>query len=135
MRYLLSMTMLTFCFLASAQNGSEAALLAQQQLDGYNARDIDAFLKPYSDSVKIFNHPNELQYSGKEGMRKRYTGVFERSPDLHCTLVDRMVLGNIVMDQESVIFGKGGTPVKVIVMYKVAHGKIQEVYFIEPDQK
>ncbi len=33
--------------------------LAQQQLDAYNARDIDAFMEPYSDSLEIYNFPNQ----------------------------------------------------------------------------
>ena len=118
-----------------AQTGADAARLAQQQLDAYNARDIDAFLEPYSDSVKIYNHPNQLSFSGKEAMRTRYAGMFANTPDLHCTLMNRMVLGNVVIDQENVIFNKNNPPAQVIAMYKMAHGKIQEVYFIRPDQQ
>ncbi|MEN0047290.1 MAG: hypothetical protein AAF806_09550 [Bacteroidota bacterium] len=40
--------------------------LAQEQLDAYNNRDIDAFLIPYADSVKIYNFPNTLIMNSKE---------------------------------------------------------------------
>lgn len=117
-----------------AQTGEAAAKLAQQQLDGYNNRDIDAFLAPYSDTVKIYNHPKQLQFQGKEQMRARYAGMFQSTPYLHCTLVNRMVLGNVVIDQESVIFDKNREPARVMAMYKMAGGKIVEVYFISPDE-
>ena len=118
-----------------AQTGDDAARLVQKQLDAYNARDIDAFVSVYSDSVKVYNFPNALQYTGNATMRSRYGGFFARTPDLHCTLVNRMVLGNVVIDQESVIFNKNNPPSKVIAMYKIANGKISEVYFIRPDQQ
>ncbi len=118
-----------------AQTGDAAARLAQQQLDAYNNRNIEAFLAPYSDTVKIYNHPNQLQFQGKDQMRARYSGMFQNTVDLHCTLVNRMVLGNVVIDQESVIFDKTREPVRVMAMYKMAGGKIVEVYFIRPDQQ
>ena len=43
-------------------------ILAQQQLNAYNVRDIDAFLEPYSDSVRIYNFPNKLRMQGKDDM-------------------------------------------------------------------
>ena len=116
-----------------AQSQNEAARLAQEQLDAYNQRDIEAFLKPYSDTVRIYNFPRELIYKGKEGMRARYKPMFESSPDLHCTLMNRMVLKDMVIDQESVVFNKNNPPVEVFAMYKISGGKIAEVTFIRPE--
>ncbi len=129
--FLLSILLLCYTSLL-AQDQNIAARLVQEQLDAYNQRDIEAFLEPYSDSVKIFNHPDQLLYEGKEGMRKRYGPRFESNPDLHCTLMNRMVLDNMVIDQESVIVKKGNPPVQVFAMYKIAGNKIVEVYFIRP---
>ena len=123
-------TLLTSLPLLAQTSASE---LAQQQLEGYNNRDIEAFLIPYSDTVKVFHFPATFMYQGKEEMRKRYAQMFEERKDLHCTLVNRMASGNTVIDQESVIFEKGKPPVDVFALYKTAHGKIQEVYFIRPD--
>lgn len=105
-------------------------ILAQQQLNAYNARNIDAFLEPYSDSVRIYSFPDKLMLTGKEAMRKQYSGMFERVKELHCQLVNRIVQGNTVMDQENVT-GFGDKPLKAIAIYKVKDGKIAEVYFIQ----
>jgi hypothetical protein len=104
--------------------------LAQQQLNAYNAHDIEAFLVPYAEDVKIYNFPNELIMDGKEVMRSSYSGMFERSTDLHCKLVNRMVLGTTVIDQEEVTFKKGEPLLKAIAIYKIKNDKIQEVYFV-----
>jgi imidazolonepropionase-like amidohydrolase len=104
--------------------------LAQQQLNAYNARDIDAFLEPYSEDVKIYGFPNQLQMEGKEAMRKGYANMFENTPDLHCELINRMVNGNTVIDQELVTGFQNG-PLKAIAIYKIKNHKIAEVYFIQ----
>jgi len=105
--------------------------LAQAQLDAYNNRDIDAFMEPYSDDVKIFQFPETLLYEGKEKMRDNYARYFGMTPDLHCHLVNRMVMGNTVIDQEEVTRVHGEEPTKAIAIYKIRDEKIAEVYFIK----
>jgi imidazolonepropionase-like amidohydrolase len=105
-------------------------ILVQQQLNAYNNRDIDAFLAPYSDSVEIYEFPAKLLSKGKDKMRTDYAGMFRQTPELHCKLVNRVVQGNTVIDQESVT-GFGPNAFKAIAIYKIAKGKIQQVYFIQ----
>lgn len=105
-------------------------ILAQKQLNAYNARNIEAFLEPYSEDVEVYTFPDQLQYKGKENMRPGYTGMFERTPDLHCKLVNRIVLGNTVIDQERVTGFPGGNVIEAVAIYKVENGKIAKVYFI-----
>ncbi|MFK7970759.1 MAG: nuclear transport factor 2 family protein [Bacteroidia bacterium] len=102
----------------------------QAQLDAYNTGDLEGFLAAYHDSVKIYNFPDQLDYVGKERMRKVYGGMFERLKHLHCRLVNRIVMGNRIIDHESVIFEENGAPVEVVAMYKVEEGKIVEVRFL-----
>jgi imidazolonepropionase-like amidohydrolase len=105
-------------------------ILVQQQLNAYNNRDIEAFLAPYSDSVEIYEFPAKLLSKGKDKMRPDYAGMFERVKALHCKLVNRVVEGNTVIDQESVT-GFGPNAFKAIAIYKISKGKIQQVYFIQ----
>ncbi len=104
--------------------------LADLQLTGYNERNIDLFLEAYSDSVKVYGFPNDLLYTGKETMRLNYTGMFNSLTDLHCTIKSRMVMGNTVIDEERVLLRKGQPLLEAIAIYRIASGKIQEVYFI-----
>lgn len=102
--------------------------LAQQQLNAYNAHNLDAFMEPYADDVEIYNFPNQLRLKGKAEMRKAYEFV-EKTPELCCRLLNRIVQGNTVIDHEEV-YGKGGTPVYAIAVYRIENGKIKQVTFI-----
>lgn len=128
MKNLLVLLLLTTAKLVVAQQ--TPAELAQAQLDAYNRRDLEAFLLPYDDSVAVYSFPNQLQYRGKSQMRQVYGEMFQTLPDLHCTLVNRMAMGNTVIDQESVVFRKGEKPLQAIAIYKIKSGKIAEVFFV-----
>ena len=105
-------------------------VLVQQQLDGYNKRDIDLFLQPYHDEVEIYNFPNDLSLKGIGEMRQAYDRLFTDVPDLHCELVNRIVMGDTVIDQEHVTGLPGGASIDAIAVYKIRDGKIFQVYFI-----
>jgi imidazolonepropionase-like amidohydrolase len=107
-----------------------AELLVQQQLNAYNARNIEAFLASYSDSVELYEYPDKLIGKGKAQMREMYTDLFKKVTNLHCELVNRMVLGNTIIDYESVT-GFGPKPVRAIAVYTMEGNKISKVRFVE----
>lgn len=102
--------------------------LVQQQLNAYNARDLEAFLAPYSDSVELYEFPNKLVSKGKEQMRSGYGPMFKNTPELHCEIVKRIVLGNTIIDHERVS-GFGNNKNEAIAIYEIDKGKIVRVYF------
>ncbi|MEO5947263.1 MAG: amidohydrolase family protein [Chitinophagaceae bacterium] len=103
------------------------AMLAQQQLNAYNAHDLEAFLEPYAEDVEIYNFPDKLEMKGKAEMRKNYQFITQ-VPKLHCNLLNRIVQSNMVIDQEEV-FGFGEKPVYAAAIYIIENGKIKKVYF------
>ncbi len=105
--------------------------LANEQLNAYNNRDIEAFLKPYSDTIKVYSYRNKLLYKGKETMRKSYSKMFKELPDLNCKLVNRIVLGNKVIDHEEVTTHKNKPTFRAIAIYTIKEDKIVEVNFIQ----
>lgn len=106
---------------------------ATLQLQAYNNRDIDTFLKAYTDDVKVYRQPGVLSYQGIDEMRKRYGQKFAETPDLHCQLVNRIVSGNVVIDHERVQTDKSKPRIEAIAVYRIWEGKIYEVTFIYPD--
>lgn len=102
--------------------------LAQEQLEAYNNRDIDAFLKPFAKNVQVYRYPNKLSYEGIENMRKRYEGYFKNTPDLHCKILKRIVFKNTVIDHELVT--RRGSTVKAVAIYEMNGGKITKVTFL-----
>ncbi len=102
-------------------------MLAQQQLNAYNAHNLEAFLEPYSEDVEVYEFPAKLMYKGKSEMRKQYD-FLNRGGKLYCRLLNRVVQGNIVIDHEEIL-GVPGSPHYGIAIYEVENGKIKKVYF------
>lgn len=105
--------------------------LAQRQLNAYNARNIEAFLACYHKEVKIYGYPDKLLYQGRENMRPRYSPMFQNTTDLHCELVKRIVMGNVVIDEERVTGFENGRVIKASAIYTVENGLITEVRFVQ----
>ena len=101
--------------------------LADQQLLAYNAHNLEAFLAPYADDVKIYNFPGQLDINGKEEMRKAYQ-FLKTTPKLYCRLLNRIVQGNMVIDHEEV-WGFGNKPFYGVAIYIIEGDKIKSVYF------
>ena len=102
--------------------------VVQRQLVAYNQKDLEAFIACYADDVQIFSHPDELILEGKNEMRKRYTERF-KSSNLHAQVVNRIVVGNKVIDHENVI-GIDESVVNAVATYEVRNGAIKKVWFI-----
>ncbi|QIY90707.1 amidohydrolase family protein [Chryseobacterium gallinarum] len=104
--------------------------LVQQQVNAYNARNIDAFLEPYAEDVEIYSFPSTLLSKGKEQMRKTYTNLFNKAPDLYCEIKQRIVNLNTVIDKESVSGMRPGQKVEATAIYEFKNNKISKVYFL-----
>ena len=104
--------------------------LAQQQLNAYNLRNMEAFLEPYADSIELYEFPDKLIGKGKEQMRKSYESMFANLKELHCEVTKRIVQGNTVIDHE-IVTGIGSQALKAIAIYKIENNKIKKVYFIQ----
>ena len=102
--------------------------LAQRQLNAYNSGNIEAFLEPYADDVEIYTFPDQLMFKGKDIMRTSYSQMFKAMPDLHCELENRIIQGNVVIDEERVQFGD--KILEATAIYHIENGKIQKVFFI-----
>ncbi|MBL7742055.1 MAG: amidohydrolase family protein [Chitinophagaceae bacterium] len=102
--------------------------IVQRQLNGYNAKDIDAFMDTYSDDIELYDFPAKLISKGKEEMKKSYAGFFQRVPNLYCEIVKRITIGNKVIDHEKVRAGQ--QTLGAVAIYEVKNGKISKVTFI-----
>jgi len=105
--------------------------VVQRQLDAYNARDIDALMATYADDIELYEHPAKLLASGAAQVRERQA-VRLAEPNLHAKLIKRMVMGNIVIDQEVVTrtFPEGTGCIELIATYLVQENRIAKAWFI-----
>ena len=93
--------------------------LVPEQLDGYHARDLARFVACYADDVQLFSPPAaEPAMLGKAALSAHYAAKRFNLPQLHAELVNRMVLGNKVVDHER-ISGVRAEPFDAGVVFEV----------------
>ena len=113
-----------------------AESVVQAQLEAYNARNLDAFIATYAEHVKLFELPEKLLSEGIAPMREVYGKLF-KDERLHATIVNRIVMGNTVVDHERVrvTTPRGPGTVEAVAIYEVRDGKIINVWFRYGERK
>ena len=114
---------------------SDPTTIVQRQLDAYNARDWDALTAIYSADILHFAFPSTLVASGAAQVRE-HLRVRLQEPDLHARLVSRMVMGNLVIDQEVITRNFPETDagaqignIELIAMYEAQGVRIVRAWF------
>lgn len=102
----------------------------QSQLDAYNARDIESFMKWWSQDCQYYEFPSKLLASGSAEIRERHIMRFKEE-NLFGQLLNRIVVGDIVVDHETVVrtFPEGAGEVDVVAIYQVNGDKIVNAWF------
>jgi hypothetical protein len=106
------------------------AALIQHQLDMYNAKDIDGWLACYAADAQQYTLHGDLLASGHADMRARISSRFSE-PDLHARLLNRSVMGNIIVDLELITrnFPEGKGSIEMLCIYEVIDGLIHKASF------
>jgi hypothetical protein len=114
---------------------SVAEQVVQTQVEAFNRRDIDAFLATYAPDLKMYLHPSQkLMMSGLDEARQTYAAQFAsmaKVPSIRVDIPTRIVQGNFVIDHEVFTGAPDGKELRVVAIYEVREGKIQNVWFIE----
>ena len=105
--------------------------LVAGQLNAYNARDIDAFMAYWHIDAEIYQHPDTLLAKGYGDIRARHVVRF-LEPDLQAKLINRVVMGNRVVDIEQVTrnFPNGKGEVDVVGIYEIHEARIRKAWFL-----
>ena len=108
---------------------SPPELLVQKQLEAYNNRDLDTFVVCFSETVCIRElRDNSVIAEGRSALRDLYQPLFEGSPDLHASLLSRIVEENVVIDHEEVR-GLGEGLQRAVAIYECGENSIDQVWF------
>jgi hypothetical protein len=116
-------------FIRNKNTTSNPETIVNDQLEAYNKRDIDEFSKTYTKDVKLYEFPENITSNGKEELEKRYQVIFQKVPDLNAEIMNRIVLGNKVIDKEKATIN--GKTYYAIAIYEVEDGLISKVTFIQ----
>ena len=112
---------------------SPAEAPVQRQLDAYNDHDLARFVAEYTDDVQVFRPPaTEPVLQGKAAFAAHYAANRFNLPELHAALVNRMVLGDKVIDHERITGLPGGGTLEAAAVYEVSGGLIRRVWFYQP---
>ena len=103
---------------------------AQGQLKAYNKRNIEEFLKWYTEDIKAIDIDTDtVLFTGKGEMRKRYAKKFQ-NVFLFCELKNRIVVHRTVVDHERIIHNQQRDTFDAIAIYDVEEsGLISTVRF------
>jgi hypothetical protein len=106
-------------------------IIVQKQLDAFNARNIEALLSIYAADAEFFEHPATLLAKGRNELRNRFQARFSE-PNLKATLVNRIICGNKVIDQERLIrtFTEGPGELELTMIYEIQGEEIIKAWSI-----
>ncbi|MFC0605048.1 nuclear transport factor 2 family protein [Winogradskyella pulchriflava] len=116
-------------FIRNKSTTSNPEIIVNEQLEKYNERDIKNFIKTYSEDIKLYKLPNTVTLEGQSALKTEYGIFFQQTPDLNAEIVNRIVLGNKVIDKEKVVIN--GKTFYAIAIYEVNDGLISKVTFVQ----
>ena len=100
--------------------------VVQRNLECYNNRDIKGFMESFSPDITLHTFPDpEPTLEGLEAIQNFYSRLFEASPKLHSTILNRIVFDNKIIDHERIVGRMGAdAALEIVVVYEVTQGKI-----------
>lgn len=135
MYFKLSLFIVSFLCLNSNSFGQHVLspeLVVQRNLDSYNQRDIDGFMRSFSDSSDVYRFGELIPLAkGKDEIRQLYQKLFNASPNLHSEIAHRTKLGNKIIDHELITGRNGDSQVlELVVIYEVENELIKRMTII-----
>ncbi len=103
--------------------------IVQAQLDAYNAQDLERFCALFADDCVIADLNGAVTQQGAVAVRERYQTMFSRFPKNHARLVNRIAVGDVVVDHEDIAREPGGEQFQAAAIYTVKNGRIARVDF------
>ena len=116
-------------YISNSKTNSNPEYIVNDQLEAYNNRDINGFTKTYTNDVMLFSFPYTLNSEGQDALKKQYASFFKNTPDLNAEIVNRIVIGNKVIDKEKVRVN--GKIIYAIAIYEIRNDLISRVTFIQ----
>jgi len=102
----------------------------ERQVQAYNNRDIKAFADCHDKNVRLFTFGESEPFcEGKDAVFERYKSIFADSTNLHSEVLQRIVMGNMVIDHERITGRKGVSSMEMVAIYEVKNDLIATATF------
>ncbi|MEZ5891775.1 MAG: SgcJ/EcaC family oxidoreductase [Parvularculaceae bacterium] len=97
--------------------------VVQAQLDAYNAQNLDGFCACFADDCVMGEFNGAVATSGKPAIRARYQALFAEFPKNRAQLINRIAVGDVVIDHEDIERAPGNRFLMAMI-YTVKNGLI-----------
>lgn len=114
--------------MSSVKTGTSPETLVQRSTDAYNAHDAAAFAAVYAPDLQLFDFGGELYLFGRDALRERYAQLFASAPNVAVEIRKRIVVGNVVIDEEYITGTASGRSTHLAVMYEIEGDLIRRVW-------
>ncbi len=108
-------------------DGLTTVQVVQAQLDAFNRHDMDAFLSHISEDIILEDGRGELIMIGRHAFAPIVSGMWAEHPGLRSDLLDRMALGQWVIDETMMVGHIDNSSSHLISIYRVIDGEIVEI--------
>lgn len=119
----------TMTFISNSKLKKKQESLINEQIEMYNEKDVKALGRTYSTDVKVYDFPHELTVDGRSALREQYIALLETTPNLNAEIVNRIIIGNKVIDKikttknEQIEYG--------VAIYEIENGLISVITYIK----
>lgn len=103
--------------------------VVRAQLDAYNAQDLETYVTYFTEDCIVAGLNGTPTETTREAIKARYAKAFAQFPQNKAELINRISVGNTVVDHERVIRSPGGEQFEVIAIYTFRDGLIARVDF------
>jgi len=107
--------------------------VTDRQVAADNRRDIQGFVACYAPDAKVVQPDGSMLASGRDQIGSVYGGLFGNRPSLRAEIRNRIAIGSVIIDEESITgFVLPGMPTEIhaAVVYHVADGLIQDAQLV-----
>lgn len=117
--------------LAAAAALSPTERVVQAQVEAYNRRDLEDFLRHFAPDARLYAFPDSLLFAGLDTLRTVYGNLFARATGLRAEINNRTLQGQYVIDQETTHGISSQGPLTGVAIYEVRGGLITRVWFLD----
>ncbi len=114
---------------AGSNANLDAGAIVQKHIGPYNEQDLDAFANAFSENVVVSRFPNDEMYQGRETLKANYKRSFENNKGLSVHIDKRMVLKNMVVDEELATYNNHTS--RQATIYSTSENGIDTMTFIQ----
>ncbi len=105
-------------------------LIVEQQLEAYNRHDLDGFMACFAPGAWIEDGLGNTIAPDLEAIRLRYKNRFGQNPGLRSTLLNRIEVGQYVIDDEHLTGFAARSDQHIVLVYRIESNLIAFVRFL-----